>query len=94
MIALREQSTKGDRVKRILLRDSGREGYGEETCKGLAPSLTGVDLLLTDGDPPYNFTEHERCLFHRLRNICKRDPKPEGDEKESSPIGGDCPIPS
>jgi hypothetical protein len=55
-------------------------------AKILLSPLTGVDLLLTDSDPSYNFTEHERCLFHRLRNLCKQDLKLKEMIKDLAPL--------
>ena len=55
-------------------------------AKILLSPLTGIDLLLTDGDPSYNFSERERCLFHRLRNVCKRDLKLKEMTKNLAPL--------
>jgi hypothetical protein len=47
-------------------------------------SSHGVGLLLTD--PSYNFTEHERCLFHGLLNLCKQDKKLKEMMKSLAPL--------
>lgn len=34
---------------------------------------SGADYKLTDGHGSYNIVKHERCLFHKLKNLAKKD---------------------
>lgn len=50
--------------------------FNEKMAEDLLLPLYGILLLLTDGHKAYKPIEgayHLRCLFHRLKNICKRD---------------------
>lgn len=52
--------------------------------------LLGADFINTDGHGAYNitdkFAEHFRCLFHRLKNLGKKDKTLKKMQREKKPI--------
>jgi transposase-like protein len=52
--------------------------------------LLGADFITTDGHGAYNltnkFAEHLRCLFHRLKNLGKKDKKLRKMQKEKKSL--------
>lgn len=52
--------------------------------------LLGADFINTDGHGAYNitdkFAEHFRCLFHRLKNLGKKDKELKKMHKEKKPL--------
>jgi hypothetical protein len=47
--------------------------------------LNGSDYDLTDGSPCYNSDNHERCLFHKAKNLAKKDKELKRMKKEKKP---------
>lgn len=47
--------------------------------------LNGSDYDLTDGSPCYSSNNHERCLFHRAKNLAKKDKQLKKMKKEKKP---------
>ena len=47
--------------------------------------LNGSDYDLTDGSPCYNSDNHERCLFHKAKNLAKKDKQLKKMKKEKKP---------
>src|SRR3989338_599255 len=51
----------------------------------LMEPLNGSDYDLTDGSPCYSSDAHERCLFHKARNIAKKDKQLKKMKREKRP---------
>lgn len=47
--------------------------------------LDGDDYTLTDGNPSYDSNNHERCLFHKAKNLAKKDKALKKMKKEKKP---------
>ena len=51
----------------------------------LMQPLNGSDYDLTDGSPCYDSENHERCLFHKAKNLAKKDKQLKRMKKEKKP---------
>jgi hypothetical protein len=51
----------------------------------LMEPLNGSDYDLTDGSPCYKSGNHERCLFHKSRNLAKKDKVLKKMKKDKKP---------
>ena len=47
--------------------------------------LNGADYTLTDGNRSYNPENHERCLFHKAKNLTKKDKQLKRMKREKKP---------
>lgn len=47
--------------------------------------LDGADYTLTDGNASYDPDNHERCLFHKAKNLAKKDKVLKSMKKEKKP---------
>lgn len=47
--------------------------------------LSGSDYNLTDGSPCYSLSNHERCLFHKAKNLAKKDKQLKKMKKDKKP---------
>lgn len=51
----------------------------------LLRALDGADYTLTDGNPSYSLENHERCLFHKAKNLAKKDKQLKKMKREKKP---------
>lgn len=51
----------------------------------LLRALNGADYTLTDGNPSYSPENHERCLFHKAKNLAKKDRQLKKMKREKKP---------
>lgn len=54
-------------------------------ANALMEPLNGSDYDLTDGSPCYNSDNHERCLFHKAKNLAKKDKQLKKMKKDKRP---------